>query len=1103
MKTWKWLIGILLLACSCQREEEYTPAMPPEDYPEGATMQVTFTLDGGDPATKALDEGGELKNLYLAVFGKNGYLKEYVQANYTGPTNYTYTTNKVDAAGNPVLDDKGEPVQVSHTVNRYAYTARLSLADSKRTVHFIGNAPSTLSFGWDSEVMAGLCCAPGEMGYWQMLELENGIRAKRYTGEEDYEDENHNIVTKGDYIDNDGNKVTTKNGYVPDTETTLAFQGPEKKGLALIRNWAKIEVTTEEGSNFVPDKFAVVEVPKYGTYAPYFSKAGKGVFVQNYQEYGFKDLEEYGYYGNLPASADFDSTIPTFTDVKNTDGSRNAVYLYERPAPTSNLKPSYVIVHGYFTDPDISDGQNDSGPYYYRVDLMETTQKKDPVTGQVVDWESSYYPIYRNFKYTVNIKRILSRGQDTPEKAIKSAGSADVSADINTSSLDEISDGIGRLHLSWMNYTHVSENKDKAITDLFVYFSQDNVSAPDKVTVKLLPAEDGGEDIIENLTLGPAQEYEGSQGWRPILFTIKAYNGKVARTQVIRVTGNYGEGRLYRDVYITVQPIQPMQVDCSRPIIARVKGSPQIIKFMIPDGLVSGMFPLEFTIEAEDMTLTPDQDVSNNNLPVVSRATISEHTAYLNKTAFQFLRTLSWEEYRSLPQIRDASSKVWRSVSCYFKTNRNVSATTVWVYNSYFEKGHVTFEHYDMKQFNNLTFDQPIPSAEGEKMSLSFDLEQDSGRSYPEAYPTITINAIGLRRDMDLSPDILSGEGDTYLYKPKTSDTHVVLHFITSGEGGNISIDLMADEYDDGHLEPCHFTHVGFVDAMPLASGNNKWSNVLNGHINILAGKTVIFGFRLDPNKPTTPVTVTTKLGNSQTNAGLVAYGSQTPSGSWTPTEGRLTPTQNMRTGADPLYHEIEYLTPSPESYADIHLTISSPGYVTQTITAGRWGTSDASSPYSKDVMNIMSQKLGDVIKNGSESGESWGIWKSTYRCAVSLQGVTVDSNYWKLAQSGNYVLTFDNTDNVSGLGLLPENCPIFIARLGFYKSGSVSYVPDSLEPSVGTLEPYLGAENQYFWYIPSVNTASITLKAPLDHGITFSSLVIADARNIRFYDGL
>jgi hypothetical protein len=77
--------------------------------------------------------------------------------------------------------------------------------------------------------------------------------------------------------------------------------------------------------------------------------------------------------------------------------------------------------------------------------------------------------------------------------------------------------------------------------------------------------------------------------------------------------------------------------------------------------------------------------------------------------------------------------------------------------------------------------------------------------------------------------------------------------------------------------------------------------------------------------------------------------------------------------------------------------------------------------------------------------------------------------------------------------------------RLSFQNNKGVDYVPESFEPSVGTVEQYLGDHNQYIWRIspdPShlYNSATLKLKAPADHDIVITGLLAADARNIKFY---
>ena len=98
------------------------------------------------------------------------------------------------------------------------------------------------------------------------------------------------------------------------------------------------------------------------------------------------------------------------------------------------------------------------------------------------------------------------------------------------------------------------------------------------------------------------------------------------------------------------------------------------------------MFPLEFIIEAERLTLTPDNTVDGNNLPVLSGQSISENDAYKGKQTIQFVRTLSLEEYNGITAVDN-----FCTFSCYFMTNREESATTVWVANDFFYLGSVSF----------------------------------------------------------------------------------------------------------------------------------------------------------------------------------------------------------------------------------------------------------------------------------------------------------------------------------------------------------------------------------------------------------------------------
>lgn len=1035
MKTWKFLILLLTLCVmSCSRnfglEEEPLPS-PEGGVVDGARVRVVVSLVGAEPATKALGEGGELQTLHLAVFGGSGYLKEYVQAVPSASGTYTYST--VDAYGDPV----------DRTVPRYDFTVDLAMSDSPRTIHLLGNGPSTLQFGYDTAVMPSQLSAGGEMGYWQMITLPNGIRAKR----------NDN----GDYVDIEGNVIPDGgSGYIADAATELCFQG-----IPLIRNWAKIVLSAADESNFTPVSFAAVNIPSRGTMAPYSASTG---FISHYEQLSFTYLEdEVEYPANLPAGTTFDESIPDAADFTAPFGARvasadgGATYLYERPAPSSNIQPSFVIIYGYYDNPD---DQAHKGYYFYKVDLMETKRIGE-------EFQSRYYPIFRNFKYQIVVKKILSQGHPTPQAAAASAGSADVSADISTQHLGDISDGIGRLHvMPWMSQTFTREHgAGNPVDVLSAWFgSTDGEPFLDngRVKVQLLPPEDGGNDIIYNLTLYPAEQEGEEKGWRKIIF----YNvapGKTVRTQKIRITGLHDDGRLYRDIPITIQPIQPMSVRCGESRIPAVKGTSQTVTIDIPDGLVQSMFPLEFTIEADHKTLTPDNSVPNNNLPLVNGPSISGNLYYADKMSYQFVRTITWDEYLSLERSEDENERVWRSFTCYFKTNCDESASDVWVSNEFFEKGNDSFVHFFYKTFNNCGFTVPIPSAEDVSLPMSFEMMEDIDGIYPADYPYVLIKTQGVR--LDLGGNITAGpDPGTYYVKP--AGHTVTLNFIsTTADPAEISVELSAIDYSRATIVPYEFPFAGFIDGHSLSNSsgkwsNNTWSNVAWGHINSDNNKTLIFAYKDHPDKLNTPVTLTIENGfkNGVDNKPLVFP---------------MTPTGPRHPSGDINYHEIEAKTVGGRQ--DVVFSLSSPGYLTKYFRYGRFSG------------NIRTMKItnSNVIKPTNTYGftpanPSFNYTEDNGSVRVEFSEVTNIANDRIVFATGKpYTMTITSRNS---------NQTLFYVNIIFSDRSGYIFKPENFEPSVGEIERYPGTNNQFVWHIPRGNlSASLTFtpQTNLDTEIT------------------
>lgn len=622
-------IGLVFLVLSCVPELPVQPVPVDEPYPEGATVTVRFSVTGGGsmPGTKALGENPELDSLYLAVFGSSGYLKEYVKATIDHKPTY--------------LD--------ADTMLRFHAT--LTLSDKERSVHFIGNGPSTLDFGYDTDILPQLLSAGGGQSFWQMKK---------------------NVLIEG---------VKQQDGsYLPTDATNAQFAG-----IPLIRNFSKIVLVNEEDSNFTPDSFAVFSVPAKGSVVPFHD----GKFVENYQDFGFSELAQQ-YPGNLPDSTDFMWDAGGWDTLRVEKGQ--AVYLYERPVPTDQIPPTYVIIHGIYNNPEDQNSEHNNKPYYYKIDLMQ---------------DGEYYPILRNFKYQIKINKILSIGHTSPQAAAASAGSADVSADITTSHLSDISDGEARLVVQpWMSQTF---NKRQVNNNLLhvKFFSRALSSDPDMsfdaVKCEIRPV-DGQDDIIESASIGyPVQASGTEKGWRTVTFTTAepGVPGTAPRTQALRIIGTYKTANdevrtLYRDVLITLQPLQQFQLSVESPDdtgagVPRDTAKTVRLVIGIPTGLAESMFPLSLTIEPEDMSLTPDNQVSNNNLPVSAGTSISDHADYAGKRAFQFIRTLTYDEYLALPQSLDLDGEPIRTVTCHFKTTRKDNATTIWVANDYFSKARVAY----------------------------------------------------------------------------------------------------------------------------------------------------------------------------------------------------------------------------------------------------------------------------------------------------------------------------------------------------------------------------------------------------------------------------
>lgn len=819
-----------VMACVPNLESE----IPGEWDPSLEGKPVTFTFSVPDvrvaPTTKGVEGSEGLitgdpyldpDKLYLIVCGGTQSIKYIRKAEIV-----------VDEHGVPVVEEVpvGEVADYPLTdgvtsVTMYSFKVQLELTDSHRTVYFLGNIDENqlVTGSYAYQILPTLQSYEGKQAYWQRVNMP-AVHAK---------------------VDSHNNPIMEGGSYMPSDEAAASM-----KHVPLIRNYAKIQVTdsTAPEDGFELYSYSVIYYPKNGSVAPYRSNAGdiKDAFNFNYnfgdsyrfsgyERCSFKNLDEdLEYLGYLSPNVEFDHVIPSaamFED-PSTSGGRvirydkndpdQGFYLYERNIPNDNLEPTFVIIRGKFGDEEY---------YYYRLDLMET---------KVVNYQSiyQYYPIYRNFRYNIQLNRISSIGVSTPEAAAQSSGAEDISADISMRHLSDISNGQTRLVVEpFMAKTYTGPNEEGYYYIYARFFNDINSSEPNvdwgAVSVELEQMDGESEDILilyddvgnEVQSFYPASQTMGGEpGFRIVRFNTKA-PGSQTKTQKIKITGRnlytFEEYPLYREVEITLQKKQSMTVTCASSELALQKGARQIVNVTIPAGLPTSMFPLEFTMEAERPTLTPDNEINDNNLPVQSGLSISDTEGYAGKQTIQFIRTLTLDEYNSLP-VTDGTV----TFSSYFKSNTSASATTIWVANDYFIKGYTSF--INVSGFTGQFYVQADYDTIGgcivvvNQDNLEYNYNEEGWQTYTKNSEIEIPRGIKVFFRSTATINAWGGSSRFYCYSPGSDKAQKDGHFSI---GGNIASLIVGDDYPalgsngitgDWTFYECFSGHENLTDASGL-----------------------------------------------------------------------------------------------------------------------------------------------------------------------------------------------------------------------------------------------------------------------------------------------
>lgn len=496
---------------------------------------------------------------------------------------------------------------------------------SPRYIHFVANCPIEVNSNTaytEYDLIGAMEVSGTQDAYWQRIEFPKGIMEPRYD-------------TGGDTA----HRLTC---------------------IPLIRNFAKITLkVSDKISDFTILGYQVIRIPDKGSVAPFNVNNidANGGFAK-YASYdssipGYVSSVNYNelvgtqkFVGISPDDAKFDYSIID-ADLTSTESK----YVYERNVIKEKYNEPWIIVKGQFGSDAVR---------YFKLILMNE--------------KGEYYNILRNIEYEMTIVKVTQLdGYSTLDEALAgSPNNGNISYLTETKNLLNISDGTRRLFVSEVEKTIVGNEP------VYIYYkymsSGETVNNKDNVISSNSTVAAG--DVIYSCAWETDNIPANSANY-PGYAKLKIVPNEVSATQKKQVI-TISDGNLSREITLWLQSPFDLEVQCTPSEVLRKIGESVEVKLTLDSDLRESMFPLVFTIEAENLSIYPDATKQNNKMPVVSGKNI---TIVPSKTAdtpvFQYEKTITWDEY-----YNGGTRKT--EFSCYFKTNKVESASKIYVYNSYF-----------------------------------------------------------------------------------------------------------------------------------------------------------------------------------------------------------------------------------------------------------------------------------------------------------------------------------------------------------------------------------------------------------------------------------
>ena len=418
-------------------------------------------------------------------------------------------------------------------------------------------------------------------------------------------------------------------------------------------------------------------------------------------------------------------------------------------------------------------------------------------------------------------------GAETAGEAGATGGTGDINQDTSVAGLTDISDGFGRIAVSHTGWTFV---EGRAVFELKYKFIED-ASLGDSSANNALASEGGPVTITIGSKTGPvnvlsttldssiatetgvvlgdsntgyikvigASTAKDAEGFRSIHFTVNTPDNSDLTTQTIHISGT-AEGRiLSRDVVYYLMPRQTMTVECLAGVphqdhpedyVENVAGEGVNVRITIPKMLPESMFPLIFNLESDQLSITPNTDkYPEDNMPVANGKSICDGKTSNN--SFHYVRTLSYEEYKGLQETLDGMV-----FTCHFKTNKAASASTIYVDNTYFNKGHDSFYNYSLYRFSSLSFSANTVAA-NTNVNFTFYLD-DGDNTRPR---TVQVKLDGLLPQNSAADGwgVIDPDDDLYSYTINSGNTATLaLKTISAAAGYDNTFAVTLNAFESG-----------------------------------------------------------------------------------------------------------------------------------------------------------------------------------------------------------------------------------------------------------------------------------------------------------------